>query len=85
MLVAEHLEFDMAGAVDQFFQIDGRVAERVLGFATGGGDGRGQIGPSACSTMRIPLPPPPAVAFTSSGNPSPFAAPISSAISGPWG
>ena len=36
--VAEHLDFDVARALQIFFEVDGVVAERRLGFGAGGGE-----------------------------------------------
>ena len=43
MLVAQNLKLDVAGALDNPFQVDGAVAKGGLGFVTGGGDGGRQL------------------------------------------
>jgi hypothetical protein len=58
MLVAQHLDFDVAGIDDELLDEDAVVAERRLGFCLA------RLKPSATSdfecAIRMPLPPPPA-------------------------
>jgi hypothetical protein len=65
MFVPEHLDLDVAGIDDEFFDEDAVVAERGLGFRFA------SLKPSATSplewAMRIPLPPPPAEALIITG------------------
>ena len=64
--VAEQLHFDVARPRQPALEIDRRIAERGARFRPRRAHGAGEIGCDR-STVRIPLPPPPATAFTSSG------------------
>ena len=69
MVVAEHLDLDVAGRRDHLLDVQRAVAERRLRL------GRRALrrrpgGRRAPSTTRIPLPPPPAAAFSRTGKPS---------------
>ena len=75
--VAQHLDLDMARALQIFFQIDRVVAERGLGLGAGGGE-RDRKLVLGCATF-MPRPPPPAAAFTSTGKPMSRAMPSASA------
>ncbi len=64
--VAEDLDLDVAGARDVALEEDAIVAEAARRLAPRRRDRLVELAPRA-STMRMPLPPPPAAAFTSSG------------------
>ena len=63
--VAEHLHLDMAGAGDEFLQIEAAVAER--GFRFGARLIEGGLEALVVSTTRMPRPPPPADALIITG------------------
>ena len=63
--VAEHLHLDMAGARDEFLQIEAAVAER--GLRLGARLIEGGSKPSSVSATRMPRPPPPADALIITG------------------
>ncbi len=67
--VAEDLDLDVAGAVDQALGVERPVAEgaRRLGPAAGEGVGDFVV---QCATARMPRPPPPATAFSMMGAPT---------------
>ena len=65
MGVGEHLDLDVPGLDEHPLEIDRAVGERRARLAAGRLDAAGNS--SAPATARIPLPPPPAAAFTSSG------------------
>ena len=65
MLVAEHLDLDVARTFDVLLDVYRIIAERVLRLALRGGERRGEL--IAGCTTRIPFPPPPAAAFSSTG------------------
>ena len=69
--VAEDLELDVAGLFDVALEQQSIVAERFLRFAPGRLDRGRELARAAHDPH--PLPPPPALAFTSSGNPMRFA------------
>ena len=64
--VGEQLDLDVARSLDVSLAEDGAVAERGLGLAARRRDARPPALPGT-RTIRIPRPPPPAAAFTSSG------------------
>ena len=64
--VGQHLDFDVARALQIFFEIDGVVAERGLGLGARGRK-RGRQFVLADAPTFMPRPPPPAAAFTSTG------------------
>ena len=65
MGIGKHLHLDMAGALDQLFQIDLVLAEGGLGLAACRAPGRGGVASSGMT--RMPRPPPPHEAFSISG------------------
>ena len=67
VLVAEDLDFDVAGAANKSFQEYRVVAERGSGFAAGFLELSGKL--SGLSTTRMPRPPPPKAALMMSGKP----------------
>ena len=66
--VAENLDLDMPRRHQVAFEEDGVVAEGGPGFAAGAGRPP-RADPSGPATIRMPLPPPPAEALTSTGYP----------------
>ena len=66
VLVGHHLDLDVAGRGQPPLGEHGRVAERGGGLSSSRSDGVGQLVASA-ATSRMPRPPPPAAALTSSG------------------
>jgi hypothetical protein len=67
--VGEHLHLDVAAAFDQALEHQRAVAEGAPGLAPRAGQRLRQLG-EASRTSRMPRPPPPATALTSSGRPS---------------
>ena len=65
LLVAEHLDLDMARAEQRALDQETAVAERALGL--GGGWRSAASSSSGARTIRMPRPPPPALALTISG------------------
>lgn len=65
VLVGRDLHFDVAGIDDRFLDIDFAVGERALGLAAGSSSA--DLSSSGAWTRRIPLPPPPAAAFSMMG------------------
>ena len=66
VLVAEDLHLDVARILDELLDVDFAVAEGALRFAARVLEGGLQI-LAASDTMRMPLPPPPAAAFSMTG------------------
>ena len=66
MGVAEDLDLDVAGPGDVALEEHPVVAEAAERLALRGGHRLGEV-VGACATTRMPLPPPPAAALTSSG------------------
>jgi hypothetical protein len=65
VLVAEHLDLDMAGIDDEFLDEDAVVAERGLRLGLGAVEA---VAPLRLEcAMRMPLPPPPAEALIITG------------------
>ena len=65
VLIAEQLHLDVPRLHDPPLEVHGGIAERRTGFGSRGAHRAGEVRGSA--TVRMPLPPPPATAFTSSG------------------
>ena len=80
VVVAEHLDLDVARRRDHLLDVQRAVPERGLRLGRGALVGVVERR-RAPSTSRMPLPPPPAAAFSSTGKPSSSAA--ASASSGP--
>ncbi len=64
-LVGENLDFDVARIADQLFHVDAAVFETRFRF--GGRACKGAFEIFGRSTTRMPFPPPPAVALSSTG------------------
>jgi hypothetical protein len=65
VLVGENLELDVAGLLDELLHVELAVAEGVGGLGIGGMEEVGQF--LGLRTMRIPRPPPPALALRMTG------------------
>ena len=65
VLVAEHLDLDVPRAVDVLLDVHGVVAEGVLRLAPRGVERAGHF--LGSRTTRMPFPPPPAAALSSTG------------------
>ena len=65
VLIAEDLDFDVTRTGNEFFDEDPAIAERGFGFDAA--RAKPSAMPSANSTIRIPLPPPPAEALIITG------------------
>ena len=68
VMIAEHLHFDVPRLKQIFFQVHASVAESVLRLRRSVTPRRGEV--FLLSTRRMPLPPPPATAFSTTGYPS---------------
>ena len=68
LAVAEHLDLDVARALQIFLEIDRVVAEGGLGLGARGRERGRQSSSRVCATF-MPRPPPPAAALTSTGKP----------------
>ena len=66
VVIAEQLHFDVARRHDAALEIDRAVAERATALRSARRAAR-PADPPATATMRMPLPPPPATAFSISG------------------
>ena len=75
--VAEDLDLDVARVLDQLLDVDAAIAKCAQRFARSGFERRLQI--LRRSTRRMPLPPPPATAFSITGKPG-----MAGEIFGPW-
>src|SRR3972149_1678885 len=54
VIISQHLHFDMAWMIEEFFHIDGIIAECSPGFGTGDGDGIAQSGIAVHHTHAAP-------------------------------
>ena len=66
VLVAEHLDLDVAGRHERLLEVERAVAERRLRLGAGPSSTPPRARPGR-DTSRMPLPPPPATAFSSTG------------------
>ena len=66
LVVGQHLDLDMAGALDELLEVHTGITEGLERLRRRGFQSSRRARPASCTT-RIPLPPPPAAALTITG------------------